>query len=60
MEDVIPSEIIKRVIRWWWLVILIMIAGGVAGMLAVKLQQPVYESQASITTSIDFAYAGCR
>lgn len=58
MEDVIPSEIIKRVIRWWWLVILIMIAGGAAGMLAVKLQKPVYESQASITTSIDFAYAG--
>ena len=58
MEDVIPYEIIKRVIRWWWLVLLIMIAGGAAGILAVKLQKPVYESQASITTSIDFAYAG--
>lgn len=58
MEDVIPSEIMKRVIRWWWLVLLIMIAGGAAGVLAVKLQKPVYESQASITTSIDFAYAG--
>ncbi len=58
MEDVIPSEIIKRVIRWWWLVLMIMIAGGAVGILAVKLQKPVYESQASITTSIDFAYAG--
>jgi hypothetical protein len=58
MEDVIPSELLKRVIRWWWLVVLIMIAGGVAGMLVVKLQKPIYESQASITTSIDFAYAG--
>jgi len=58
MEDVIPSEILKRVIRWWWLVLLMMIAGGVAGILVVKIQKPVYESQASITTSIDFAYAG--
>jgi uncharacterized protein involved in exopolysaccharide biosynthesis len=58
MEDVIPSEIIKRMIRWWWLVLLIMIVGGAAGILAVKLQKPVYESQASITTSIDYAYAG--
>lgn len=58
MEDVIPSEILKRVVRWWWLVILLMIAGGAVGILAVRLQHPVYESQASITTSIDFAYAG--
>lgn len=58
MDDVIPSELLKRVMRWWWLVILIVIAGGAAGVLAVQLQKPVYESQASITTSIDFAYAG--
>lgn len=58
MDDVIPSELLKRVIHWWWLVILIVIAGGAAGVLAVQLQKPVYESQASITTSIDFAYAG--
>lgn len=58
MEDVVPSEILKRVGRWWWLVILLMVAGGAVGILAVRLQHPVYESQASITTSIDFAYAG--
>lgn len=58
MDDLIPSELMKRVMRWWWLVILIMIAGGIAGMLVVTLQKPVYESQASITTSIDFAYSG--
>jgi uncharacterized protein involved in exopolysaccharide biosynthesis len=58
MDDLIPSELLKRVIRWWWLVILIVIAGGAVGVLAVQLQKPVYESQASITTSIDFAYAG--
>lgn len=58
MDDVIPSEMLKRVIRWWWLVVLMMIAGGAVGILVVKLQKPVYESQASITISIDFAYAG--
>jgi len=58
MEDVIPSEILKCVGRWWWLVILLMVAGGAVGILVVRLQHPVYESQASITTSIDFAYAG--
>lgn len=58
MEDIVPSEIMKRVMRWWWLVIIIMIAGGAVGMLVVRLQKPVYESQASITTSIDYAYAG--
>lgn len=58
MGDFIPSEFMKRVMRWWWLVILIMIAGGMAGLLAVSLQKPIYESQASITTSIDFAYSG--
>jgi hypothetical protein len=58
MEDFVPSAMIKRLIRWWWLILLMMIAGGAAGILAVKLQKPVYESQASITTSIDYAYAG--
>jgi len=58
MDDFVPSEVIKRAIRLWWLLAVMMIAGGVAGVLASRLQKPVYESQASITTSIDFAYAG--
>ena len=56
MDDFIPSELIKRAIQRWWLLLLIMIAGGGAGMIAARLQNPIYESQASITTSIDFAY----
>ncbi len=58
MDDFVPSEVIKKAIRLWWLLAILMIAGGVAGVLASRLQKPVYESQASITTSIDFAYAG--
>lgn len=58
MDDFVPSEMLKRAIRYWWLVAALMIAGGLLGYLAVKVQKPVYESQASITTSIDFAYAG--
>ena len=58
MDDFVPSEILKRAFKYWWMLVLLMVLGGVAGMLLVKLQKPVYESQGSITTSIDFAYAG--
>lgn len=58
MGDFIPSELLKRMMHWWWLLILLMLAGGSAGVFIAQLQKPVFESQASITTSIDFAYAG--
>lgn len=58
MDDVVPSEIFRRLQRLWWLLLLIMIGGGIAGLLVSRVQKPLYESQASITTSIDFAYAG--
>ncbi len=56
MDDFVPSEFIQRTIRHWWLLVLLMIIGGGAGVLVSRIQKPVYESQASITTSIDFAY----
>ena len=56
MDDFIPSDFLKRTLGLWWLILLIMIAGGALGILASQLQDPIYESQASITTSIDFAY----
>lgn len=56
MDDFVPSDMIKRAIRLWWLVALLMVAGGIAGVLISRMQKPVYESRASITTSIDFAY----
>ncbi len=58
MDDFVPSELLKRTFKFWWMLLLLMLLGGLAGMLLVKLQKPLYESQGSITTSIDFAYAG--
>jgi len=58
MEDLVPSELFRRVQRLWWLLLLLMIGGGIAGILITRVQKPLYESQATITTSIDFAYAG--
>jgi hypothetical protein len=45
-------------IRKWWIVLFLMIGCGFLGVLITHLQKPIFESQSSITTSIDFAYAG--
>jgi len=58
MDDLVPAEILKRILKKWWLLVIITIAGGILGLAFSQLHQPVYESQASITTTIDFAYAG--
>jgi hypothetical protein len=58
MDDFVPSETIKRAMHYWWVLLLCMLVGGALGALIVSIQKPVYESQASITTAIDFAYAG--
>ncbi len=57
MDDFVPSDLLKKIFRFWWVILLLMIAGGAAGILISQLQKPIFESQASITTSIDFAYA---
>ncbi|KAF0110965.1 MAG: hypothetical protein FD147_1271 [Chloroflexi bacterium] len=57
-DDFVPSEILKRSIKWWWLLAILMICGGLIGMLVTRLHKPVYESKATITISIDYAYAG--
>ncbi len=58
MDDLIISDVLARMIRKWWILLLLMIGGGLLGVLVTYLQKPIFESQASITTSIDFAYAG--
>ena len=57
-SDFVPSEMIKKVIKRWWVFAALMILGGLAGMLVTRIHKPVYQSQAVITTAVDYAYAG--
>lgn len=56
--DFYPHELMQRMMRWWWVVVIFAIAGGLAGFLISRIQKPLYESEAVITTAIDYAYAG--
>lgn len=56
--DFYPSDLMRRVIRWWWIIVILIFLGGILGYLAAEIQKPLYESKSSITTAINFAYAG--
>ncbi len=43
-----PRHLLAAVLRYKWLVVATTIAGGGAGILATKIQGPVYEAQATI------------
>ena len=57
-NDFVPSELIKTIARKWWVLVLAMVLGGLAGMLISRAHKPVYQSQATITTAVDYAYTG--
>ena len=57
-SDFVPSTLIKKVVKKWWVFAALMILGGLAGMLVTRIHKPVYQSQAVITTAVDYAYAG--
>jgi capsular polysaccharide biosynthesis protein len=57
-NDFVPSELIRTTARKWWILVLAMILGGLAGMLITRAHKPVYQSQAIITTAVDYAYTG--
>jgi len=57
-SDLVPVELIKKAARQWWIFAALMILGGLAGMLFTRIQKPVYQSQAVITTAVDYAYTG--
>lgn len=57
-SDLAPSELLAKAARQWWIFAVLMILGGLAGMLFTRIQKPVYQSQAVITTAIDYAYTG--
>ena len=57
-NDFIPSALIKKAAAKWWVIAGLMILGGLVGMVVTRIHQPVYQSQALITTSVDYAYVG--
>jgi uncharacterized protein involved in exopolysaccharide biosynthesis len=57
-NDFIPSELIVKAAKKWWVFAVLMIVGGLAGILITRLNKPVYQSQAVITTAINYAYTG--
>jgi hypothetical protein len=57
-QDMFPSMILQRMMKRWWLIAGLIMIGGVLGALFPFLRKPVYESNAVITTVIDYAYAG--
>lgn len=57
-NDFVPSELIKTIARKWWVLVFAMILGGLAGMLITRALKPVYQSQAVLTTAVNYAYTG--
>lgn len=57
-EDFTPSKTFSRLLHFWWALVFLMILGGVAGMLFSRFHHPVYESQATITSVLDYSVLG--
>jgi len=57
-NDFVPTELIKTMARKWWILVLAMVLGGLVGMLITRVHKPVYQSQAVLTTAVDYAYTG--
>ena len=57
-SDFVPSILIAKAIKKWWVIAALMIMGGLVGMLVTRIHKPVFQSQAVITTAVDYAYAG--
>ena len=57
-DDLNMSAFFSRIIKRWWLLLGLMILGGVAGFLLTFVRQPLYESQAVITSVLDYAVLG--
>jgi capsular polysaccharide biosynthesis protein len=57
-EDLNISAFFSRVMKHWWLLIGLMILGGVAGLLLTLVRQPLYQSEATVTSVLDYAVLG--
>ncbi len=55
-NDLAPIQALKNLMKFWWVVVALMILGGGVGLFITRLQPPIYESSATISTAIDYAF----
>jgi hypothetical protein len=54
----IPRQQLTMILRWWWLLAFGILVGAGLGWTAHKLQPPIYEARAVISTNINFSRTG--
>jgi predicted regulator of amino acid metabolism with ACT domain len=55
-NDLAPIQALKNLMKFWWVVVALMILGGGVGLFITRLQPPIYESSATISTALDYAF----
>lgn len=55
-NDLAPIQALKDLIKYWWVVLGLMTLGGGLGLFITTLRPPIYESSATISTAIDYAF----
>ncbi len=58
MTEFIPMDSFLKTLKYWWIIVLFMLGGAIIGFIAHAVFPPIYESQAAITTSINFVQTG--
>jgi hypothetical protein len=53
-----PRDTVQTISRFWWIIVLFMVLGASLGLLFHRLQNPVYEARAVLSTSINYARTG--
>jgi hypothetical protein len=57
-NDFSAPSFFSRIIRFWWILIGLMIAGGILGYSLTYIIHPQFESEAVITSNLDYANLG--
>lgn len=55
-NDLIPVQILQKIMRRWWMIALVMILGGLLGLLFSQFHPRIYESKATVSTVVDYAF----
>ncbi len=57
-QEFTPLEELKSALHYWWLIVVFMVVGASVGWVIQGVKAPLYEAEASITTSIEFTRTG--